>query len=153
MENLVLTYPHLSPLCPVQVAGACRRPSSIKLLHLILSWASSSLREQDWRSFLIVSFHLCNGRPRFLFPSTLISCTLLMSSSSSLLHTCLNHCNLLFLIKSNPIFTFASCLILSLVLCSSRLIPRQYHHHLTYNKSFSGAIYTVEIFPAIIIFF
>ena len=117
---------HLSPLCPVRVARVCRRPSSIKHLHPILSWASSSLSEQDWRSVLIVSFHLCFGHPRFLLPSTRISLTLLMSSSLSLRHTCPNHSSLLLLIKSVILMTLAS-LMLTFVLCSSRLVPRQYH--------------------------
>ena len=33
---IMLTYAHLSPLCPVRVAGACRRPSLIRILHLLI---------------------------------------------------------------------------------------------------------------------
>ena len=51
----MLNYP---PLCLVLVADACQRPCSIKLLRLILPQACSSPKEEDWRSVLIVSFHL-----------------------------------------------------------------------------------------------
>lgn len=100
------------------------------LLNLIMSWASSSLSQQDWRSFLIVSFNLCFGCARYLLPSTPITCTpLKMSSSLSRLRSCPNHYNLfLLLIRFNKSMTFSPCLMLTLVLCSSRLIPRQYRN-------------------------
>ena len=62
-------YSHLSPFCPVWEAGTCQRPSSIRL-----DFSISSCPEHP--------FHLGNriGRSGFRLPSTLISCTLLMSS-------------------------------------------------------------------------
>jgi len=118
-------YFHLSRLCPVWVGGGCQRLSSIRLLYLTFSWASSSLSEQDCKSFLIVFCNLCFGHPWLLFRLTFTSCTFLISSSFSLLYICPNHSNYFLLISFNTFVTFTSCFMVSLVLCSSTLIPRQ----------------------------
>lgn len=72
----------------------------------------------------MASFQQCFSLPLSSFPPTHISAALLVSASSSLWNKFPNHCSLLFLIKSGIWQNNCAC-VLSLVWCSSRLIPRQ----------------------------
>ena len=60
---------------------------------------SSSLRVSRWLVYSSASLHLFIGRPRFLFPSGIPSCTFLTSRSSAILDTCSLHSVLLLCIQ------------------------------------------------------
>ena len=75
--------------------------------------SSSSLRVSRWLVYSSASLHLLIGRPRFLFPSGIPSCTFFTSRSSAILDTCSLHSVLLLCTQDVMFWISHSSLILS----------------------------------------
>ena len=68
---IMLTYAHLSPLCPVLVAAACRRPSLIRLLHLLIMHHINPTFRGFGLRFRLPDIYHCtyNPNPYYIFLS------------------------------------------------------------------------------------